>query len=78
VDRLVSVLDGFRLDGRVAVGTGAGSGLGAGFAVALAEGGADVVAARRQDRLAGVDRRGATEMLDGFVGSRSPLARLGE
>jgi len=32
-----SVLDLFRLDGRVAVTTGASSGLGAGFARALAE-----------------------------------------
>ncbi|MDN5913776.1 MAG: glucose 1-dehydrogenase [Pseudonocardia sp.] len=49
-----SVLDLFRLDGKVAVVTGASSGLGAGFALALAEAGADVVlAARRTDPLAG-------------------------
>jgi NAD(P)-dependent dehydrogenase (short-subunit alcohol dehydrogenase family) len=54
----MSVLDRFRLDGRVAVITGASSGLGAGFAVALAEAGADVVvAARRADRLAEVAAR---------------------
>lgn len=47
-----TVLDSFRLDGKVAVITGASSGLGAGFAVALAQAGADVaLAARRVDRL---------------------------
>jgi NAD(P)-dependent dehydrogenase (short-subunit alcohol dehydrogenase family) len=48
----MSVLDLFRLDGKVAIITGASSGLGAGFAVSLAEAGADIVlAARRVDRL---------------------------
>jgi NAD(P)-dependent dehydrogenase (short-subunit alcohol dehydrogenase family) len=49
----MTILDRFRLDGRVAVLTGASSGLGVGFAAALAEAGADLaLGARRADRLA--------------------------
>jgi NAD(P)-dependent dehydrogenase (short-subunit alcohol dehydrogenase family) len=48
-----SILDRFRLDGKVAVLTGASSGLGAEAALALAEAGADLaLGARRGDRLA--------------------------
>ncbi|WP_197379114.1 SDR family NAD(P)-dependent oxidoreductase [Mycolicibacterium mengxianglii] len=48
----MSVLDLFRLDGKVAIVTGASSGLGVAFAQAFAEAGADVtLGARRVERL---------------------------
>ena len=55
----MTVLDLFRLDGKVAIVTGASSGLGVAFAQALAEAGADVVlGARRVDRLEETRRAG--------------------
>jgi NAD(P)-dependent dehydrogenase (short-subunit alcohol dehydrogenase family) len=49
----VSVLDSFRLDGKVVIVTGASSGLGVSFAQGFAEAGADLVlGARRVERLA--------------------------
>jgi len=48
----VSILDSFRLDGKVALVTGASSGLGVAFAEGLAEAGADVaICARRVEKL---------------------------
>ena len=48
----MSILDGFSLDGKVAIVTGASSGLGVAFATGLAEAGADIaIGARRVERL---------------------------
>lgn len=59
----MSLLDDFRLDGRVAVVTGSGQGIGRGIAWGLADAGCDVVLnARRQGDLdvtaAGIEERG--------------------
>src|SRR5699024_374895 len=63
----MSILDKFKLDGRVVIVTGASSGLGVAFAKAFAEAGANLVlAARRVDRLADtakeVEARGAKSL----------------
>ena len=44
---MTSVLDRFRLDGKVAIVTGSGRGIGAAIAVALADAGADIVVTAR-------------------------------
>jgi 7-alpha-hydroxysteroid dehydrogenase len=43
----MSILDNFRLDGKVAIVTGGGQGIGRGIAIGLAEAGADVVVGAR-------------------------------
>jgi NAD(P)-dependent dehydrogenase (short-subunit alcohol dehydrogenase family) len=56
--RRVSILDSFRLDGKVAIVTGASSGLGVAFATGLAEAGADIaICARRVEKLEDTRRR---------------------
>jgi NAD(P)-dependent dehydrogenase (short-subunit alcohol dehydrogenase family) len=69
----MSLLDRFRLDGRVAVVTGSGQGIGRAIAWALADAGCDVVVnARRRDDLEvtahGIDERGRrTVVVDGDI-----------
>ena len=46
----MSILEKFKLDGSVAVVTGAGKGIGRGIAMALAEAGADLVVASRNEK----------------------------
>jgi NAD(P)-dependent dehydrogenase (short-subunit alcohol dehydrogenase family) len=54
----VSVLDLFKLDGKVAIVTGASSGLGVAFAEGLAEAGADIaICARRAEKLEDTRKR---------------------
>jgi NAD(P)-dependent dehydrogenase (short-subunit alcohol dehydrogenase family) len=58
----MTLLDAFRLDGKVAIVTGASSGLGVDFAIGLAEAGADIaICARRVERLE--ETRGRVETL---------------
>ncbi len=63
----MSILDDFRVDGRVALVTGAGRGIGRATAVALAEAGADVVVAAR-----------TTEQLEEVAGHIRSLGRRAE
>ena len=67
----MSVLDRFRLDGKVALVTGASSGLGVAFAQALAEAGADVALGARR-----VERVEETAQLVRDLGRRAFAGRL--
>jgi NADP-dependent 3-hydroxy acid dehydrogenase YdfG len=75
-----TILERFRLDGKVAVVTGASSGLGVVLALALADAGADVVlAGRRQELLTNtaeevkaLGRRASQETSAGFCRTRIP------
>ncbi|MBN9375759.1 MAG: glucose 1-dehydrogenase [Cellulomonas sp.] len=80
----MSVLDSFRLDGKVAVVTGANRGIGKAIAAALAETGATVaIAARDDERSAAAaaeirDRGGKAAPFHADVTSRSDLIALRE
>src|ERR1700729_620645 len=80
----MSVLDSFRLDGKVAIVTGASSGLGVAFAHGLAQAGADVaICARRADRLQetrqGIEAAGRRcEAIEADVSSVEDCARVVE
>lgn len=73
----MSVLDGFRLEGRLAVVTGAGRGIGAGIAIALAEAGADIIGVSRTIADDGGDVGAAVRALGReFTPMRADLASL--
>ena len=64
----MSVLDDFKLNGKVAIVTGSGQGIGRGIAWGLAEAGCNVVvnARRRQDleiTAAGIEERGSKALI---------------
>src|SRR4029079_17778948 len=78
---LRTILEGFRLDGHVALVTGASAGLGAAMAIALAEAGADVAVhgnsrspAERVARTQAAGRRAMS--VTGDLGDRAVSGRL--